>query len=299
MDGSQLFPALRLGGRFAREGNQRTHCPYPELESIEPGRRHERVVDLGATSVVGAGEAPNKSGPHLDLYNNISANPGGLWWPGDRLGFTYYLDGGFKNYLFDNIAWGANNKDKKLANAFAFYEAVGIIHNSNFLIEICFKTAVGQGRSILVEKWGSAGYSLIINPRGGVTLAAKGKSGSATLDSVGKVNDGRWHHLIAEGDRQAKTMTIYLAGRKNASGRGLGPESLANSSDLYLGGSPKGNCLKGTIEFARICQGTLQDAQTTIAELYYWQFHGPQTRDFTGRKPTGQGRDAGALEFVR
>ena len=126
------------------------------------------------------------------------------------------------------------------------------IHTSNFLIEICFKTAVGQGRSILVEKMGSAGYSLTINAKGGVTLAAKGSSGVATLDSVAKVNDGRWHHLIAEADRQAKTMTIYLDGRKNASGRGLGPESLANSADLHVGGSQKGNCLNGTIEFVRI-----------------------------------------------
>ena len=173
------------------------------------------------------------------------------------------------------------------------------IHTSNFLIEICFKSAVGQGRSILVEKMGSAGYSLSINAKGGVTLAAKGSSGAATLDSVAKVNDGRWHHLIAEADRQAKTMTIYLEGRKNAVGRGLGPESLANSADLHLGGSPKGNCLNGTIEFARICQGTLKDARTTIAELFYWQFYGPQALDFTGRKPTGQRRDAGALEFVR
>jgi len=487
------------------------------------------------------------------VYNNISANPGGLWWPGDRLGFAYYLDGGFKNYLFNNIACGANNKDKKLANAFAFYEAVGTIHNSfmnntiyrfksgsswsprgghhhyagnlwsdisrgvynhgklkedakpstvrypygtmaygpdvfhriekfgnfenhlpkkeavhqdfasmeaavkrnktlnsslgtstnsnpmrdpanrdmrltsdsaaidkgvthfvpwglygmvgewnfyhhgndvgkipdqhwymaeylnnrgsyheapqfplrvvnvtesnyvsgplenwvkgalqlngknqyavlthadmnkpynytvdkqkktvsgdklknpeihtsNFLIEICFKSAVGQGRSILIEKMGRAGYSLTLNAKGGVTLTVKERDREVKLESALKVNDARWHHVIAEADRQAKTMTIYLDGRKNVVGRGLGSESLANSADLHIGGSPKGNYLNGAIEFVRICQGTLKDARTTIEELFHWQFHGPQHHDFTGRKPTGLHRDAGALEFVR
>jgi hypothetical protein len=37
-------------------------------------------------------------------------------------------------------------------------------------------------------------------------------------------------------------------------------------------------------------------ARTTIEELYAWQFDGPFLRDFTGRKPVGERRDAGAIE---
>ncbi|MCK4374446.1 MAG: right-handed parallel beta-helix repeat-containing protein, partial [Candidatus Brocadiae bacterium] len=73
------------------------------------------------------------------VYNNISANPNGYWnWAANkpfnaRLGFAYYLDGSFKNYLFNNIAWGLNNDaDSKLCSAAAFYEAVSTIHNSYF-----------------------------------------------------------------------------------------------------------------------------------------------------------------------
>jgi len=73
------------------------------------------------------------------VYNNISANPGGFWnWAGNskdgyRLGFAYYLDGGFKNYLFNNIAWGANNDiNSKYANRTAFYHAVPTILNAYF-----------------------------------------------------------------------------------------------------------------------------------------------------------------------
>jgi hypothetical protein len=38
----------------------------------------------------------------------------------------------------------------------------------------------------------------------------------------------------------------------------------------------------------------LADANTTIEELYAWEFDGPQFRDFGGRKSSGA-RDAGAV----
>ena len=75
--------------------------------------------------------------------------------------------------------------------------------------------------------------------------------------------------------------------------------SLANSGALYVGGTPRGRCLEGTFDFLRIALGTLADANTTIEELYAWQFDGPFLRDFAGRKPAGAGRDAGAIESTR
>jgi len=47
-----------------------------------------------------------------------------------------------------------------------------------------------------------------------------------------------------------------------------------------------------------VSRGTLADAQTSIEELYAWQFDGPQLRDFNGRNFTGARRDAGAIELV-
>ena len=43
-----------------------------------------------------------------------------------------------------------------------------------------------------------------------------------------------------------------------------------------------------------LAQGTLAEADTTIEELYAWEFAGPQLRDFTGRESVGA-RDAGAI----
>jgi len=50
------------------------------------------------------------------------------------------------------------------------------------------------------------------------------------------------------------------------------------------------------LDFLRIAHGTLADADTTIEELYAWEFDGPFLRDFTGRKLAGARRDAGAIE---
>jgi hypothetical protein len=83
---------------------------------------------------------------------------------------------------------------------------------------------------------------------------------------------------------------------RDAAGKGVKvfvPWSLSG----VVGGTPEGWYLDGAVDFLRIAQGTLSDADTTIEELYAWEFDGPQMRDFTGRKPSGP-RNAGALEFA-
>ena len=170
------------------------------------------------------------------------------------------------------------------------------IHTSNFLIEAYFRTAPGHTGGTLIRKMDRAGYRLTVNGNGAVEFAVAGTGGSARLAGRTAVNDGEWHHVIAEADRKAAALTFYVDGREDASGAGIGPEvSLANEADLYVGGTPEGDCLEGALEFLRIARGTLADAKTTIEELYAWQFDGPFLRDFTGRPPVGE-RDAGAIE---
>ncbi len=171
------------------------------------------------------------------------------------------------------------------------------IHTSNFLIEAFFKTAAGQTDAPLIQKMTTAGWSLDVNPSGGVTLKAKTTNATASLASRRVVNDGQWHHLIAEADRKAGTFTIYIDGRKDASGPGLRSEaSLANDANLYVAGTPQGHCLNGTIDFLRIARGTLADSKTTIEELYAWEFNGPFLDDMTGRRRPADGGYAGALD---
>ncbi len=171
------------------------------------------------------------------------------------------------------------------------------IHSSNFLIEAFFATQPGHTGGVLIEKMEAAGYSLTINSGGGVTFVAKGPGSGGAVEGKARVNDGKWHHVVAECDRRSSTLTIHVDGRKDVSGPGVGPNvSLANGGDLYVGGTPKGRCAAATLDFMRIALGTLADAHTTIDELYAWQFDGPFLRDFAGRKPSGARRDGGAIE---
>lgn len=169
------------------------------------------------------------------------------------------------------------------------------VYDSNFLIEAYFKAEQGITGGVLIEKMAAAGYSLEVNKQGGVTFAIKSGSQTAVIKSMARINDGRWHHVIAEADRSSKTLTLYVNGKKDNSGAAIENGYLENNSDLFVGGTPQGRYFKGTMDFMRVCLGTLADAKTDINELYKWQFSGPFLKDFAGNSPVGK-RDAGALE---
>ena len=171
------------------------------------------------------------------------------------------------------------------------------VHTSNFLIEAYFQTAPGWKDAVLMEKMAESGYALRVNETGGVTLEARGPGARASLASREVVNDGRWHHVVAEADRKARTLVIYVDGKKDATGPGLGADaSLVSAADLYVGGTPQGHGLDGAIDFLRIARGTLADAKTTVEELYSWEFGGPFLEDFTGRRRPADGGEAGAID---
>ena len=171
------------------------------------------------------------------------------------------------------------------------------VYTSNFLIEVYFKTTAGHTDGVLMEKMKDNGYSLRVSPAGRLAFAVKGPGASAAAESRTPINNGQWHHAIVEADREAKTLTVYLDGRKDASAPGVDASvSLANDGDVHVGGTPEGRFLDGTLDFLRIAHGTLADADTTIEELYAWEFEGPFLRDFTGRKLAGARRNAGAIE---
>ncbi len=89
------------------------------------------------------------------VFNNISGNPGGYWHyshklnptkPGAaRFGHAYYLDGAFKNYHFNNIAWGKSSDPlSRLGNTSAFQE----IHSyqNTFFNNTIHKFQIGSRR---------------------------------------------------------------------------------------------------------------------------------------------------------
>jgi len=166
------------------------------------------------------------------------------------------------------------------------------IHAGNFLIEVYFR-ADSDGWVVGQEQ--GTGYSLRLDD-GRAVFRIAGADAAAELTSRARLADGKWHHLIAEADRDACTLTLYVDGKRDGAGPGVGPISLANGGDLEVGGRAGGDHLSGAIEFLRIAHGTLADAHTTIEELYAWQFDGPALRDMRGAAARGGGRDAGAIE---
>ncbi len=89
-----------------------------------------------------------QGGPHY-VFNNVSIDPNGFWnrvfatakdgerdYRSARFAFSYYLDGAFKAYLFNNLAWGRSNDPRsRLANASALQETLGhqcMIFNNTF-----------------------------------------------------------------------------------------------------------------------------------------------------------------------
>lgn len=178
--------------------------------------------------------------------------------------------------------------------------SVNMITN-NTILESYFKTNPGTTQGTLLAKYGATGYGyqLSIEAAGSIQFDLMNNGASIFgLSGSKPVNDGNWHHVLVETNRQTKTSTIYIDGViANGISTGTIPPSanLSSGDELLIGKNINGNFFAGTIDYLRISKGTLADAKTTIEELYKWQFDGPFLKDFAGNSPIGK-RDAGALE---
>jgi hypothetical protein len=169
------------------------------------------------------------------------------------------------------------------------------MNKNNFLIEVVFKTDAGRQKGVLASKMDQSGYELAIDALGGVRMTLAAGGSKASVSSQQKVNDGKWHHLLAEVDRSAGKSIIYIDGKPAGEGNltGIAPDAaLSNTADFIVG---KG--FSGAMDFLRVCRSTLAESKTSIDELYTWEFNGPFLSDFTGNTPApGKSRDAGAIQ---
>lgn len=176
-----------------------------------------------------------------------------------------------------------------------------IISTQNLLVEALFKAEPGLTNAALLSKHdGHRGSRLIIDGRGKAAfqIASDGVTSSAATSEA--VNDGQWRHLVAEVDRRTGRMTVYRDGKMSGGSKTELPAdaSLDCRADFLVGkGDGELGNFQGVMDFMRVCQGTLADAQTTIEEVYEWQTNGPFKYDFCRNAPQGR-RDAGAIEYV-
>ncbi|MFW5829630.1 MAG: right-handed parallel beta-helix repeat-containing protein, partial [Planctomycetota bacterium] len=105
-----------------------------------------KVTDVVLGSNDWGGIETWQGGPFY-IYNNVVGNAlGPMYWSGKTFSHAYYLDGAFKNYHFNNIAWGVGNDpdDPRAANMSAFQE----IHSyqNTFFNNTAYKFLKGSRR---------------------------------------------------------------------------------------------------------------------------------------------------------
>ena len=176
---------------------------------------------------------------------------------------------------------------------------------NNFLVECVLRTEPGITSGGIAGKCDDAGYALEVGPGGAPRMRLRFPGGGCARTSSVAIADGRWHHVIAEVDRSAGAVHLYVDGAlTDGPWSGELPEdaSVANHADFTVGVVPGTDgdpaFLAGQIDFLRVSRGTLADAETTIEQLYAWEFDGPFLRDFEGQAARGAGRDVGAVEWA-
>jgi hypothetical protein len=176
---------------------------------------------------------------------------------------------------------------------------------NSFLIEAVLRTEPGVTSGGIAGKCGEVGYVLEVAPDGAPRMRLEFADGVCSRVGSVPINDGAWHHVIAEVDRAAGDISIYVDGalaNGEQSGAMTEGASLSNGADFVVGMTPEADggeaYFAGSLDFLRVSRGTLADAETTIEELYAWEFDGPFLRDFGGDLPTGEGRDVGAVEYL-
>jgi hypothetical protein len=173
---------------------------------------------------------------------------------------------------------------------------------NSFILESYFKTTPQHTGGVLISKSGTSGYGyqLDIDGSGKARFNILNNGNVEFRQSGSVVNDGNWHHLLAEVNRSTASVKVFVDGvLVNSASNGTMPSigiSLTNTADFTIGKDSNGNFFSGIIDFMRVSKGTLADAKTTIDELYKWEFSGPFLHDMAGNDPIGK-RDAGALEM--
>lgn len=162
----------------------------------------------------------------------------------------------------------------------------------NLLIEMHLQPTTASG-TLISTLDAQSGYRLALNRAGGATFTIAANGMSCSVASGAIIADGQWHHVVAELDREAKELRLYIDGRLSASAPcTLPPDAnLSSTADLVVG-----HGFSGTLEFLRVARSSLAESRTSIEELYDWEFDGPFLRDFAGRAVSGSARDAGAFE---
>lgn len=154
------------------------------------------------------------------------------------------------------------------------------IDQGNLLVEIIFIPE--NLTASLVHFREAAGYALALED-GRVVFSVEDQEGArARVESPEQLAPGQLAHVVAEFDR-SEGLRLSIQGQTVATTPDAPKGSLLNNADFLVGGGSDLPHLRGTLCYLRVARATLAEAQTSIGELFAWQFDGPNQRDFSGR----------------
>jgi len=198
-----------------------------------------------------------------------------------------FVVGGLEDWTTGALKFNGTSTYCKAANGTALDAGSG-----SLILETFVRTSAG---GTIVSK---TGYALDI-PSGGKARLRLFSGGEYSLSSAASVNDGKWHHVVAEVDRPAGRASIWIDGALSKGAEsGTMPGSgraLSAGGDFLVGKDAAGNFFGGEIDFLRVARSSFAESDTSLEELYAWEFDGPAVRDFIGKKVSGP-RDAGAIQ---
>ena len=234
--------------------------------------------------IIGESVDFNKEWKQRDMFLDIPQND----LSGINVTDTSFKKGILEDWVDGALEFNGLNRYCELKNS----EALDMSTN-NFLIEAVLN---GKKGPVVSKVDGKNGYSLVLQEDGKLRLSVLSEGTETACESEKPANDGNWHHVIAQVDR-SKGLEIFVDG-KSATGKKSGEVkgNLANSG-AFLVGKKGESYFSGMLDFLRISKGTLADAETTIEELYKWEFDGPFLKDFYGKPMQGKARDVGAVEY--
>lgn len=167
------------------------------------------------------------------------------------------------------------------------------VADTSFIVEVHFNRSGKDG--VLVSKMADGvGYRLSLEEGRAAFRVQTSDGTKASVRSEKPISQGQWTHLMAECDRQANQLRLYIDGKLAVEAPAKLSGSLSNRGDFLVGGGPGLDNFSGQLDFLRVALSTLAESATSIEELYAWQFEGPQYFDFAGHNRR-QHNAAGAL----
>ncbi len=209
-----------------------------------------------------------------------------------------YVEGALEDWTAGAVRFNGRDRCFSLpADAPAVREGYPSPHDADrrFMVEVYFRAPPGAAAGALVSDLSDRGYELALDAGGRLSFFVRSADGAARAAAPSRVTDGAWRHALAECDLDAGRVRLYLDGRRVAETPARLAGGCRNAADLRVGLGAAGY-FAGDLDFVRIALSTLAESKTTIEELHAWQLDGPFLRDFTGARPAGARRAAGALE---